>query len=465
MNYAFEDKLVTYVTAGDSLEEFEQLIAKIDAIDGVTLGMKGIVSADQAGMMEMLTEDVFAGLTKAPLVITHTSNADLRSALYAEFGITVLKRNAALKKQADMLAELIEDPYSPEATDTRTIEEIHGLVKHDPFDKRSDEEIASDEEKKKLWDKAKKSGDLSGDSWGPGRKDSKEPQTHITDIKTSIGADGRIQIDSAIGVKGLHDKPKVASSRSLDDILAGVTGGDQSVLDAAKASVDGEANGGADSEDLTIDPDGMVAIFYKVEIADKKLSDLREVTNGQFDLELAAALRNSPTGCWIAFARQLQAEELETLLASYGFGTKSYAVNDIGERLVPEGVEVVDVSSPKEEKPRPWNWMASKIDAMTEEERKENEGSISTSEFIFCGNYEGADQGTIIYVTPRSYFSENGKMWDKPLNIDAILPRDFVEFAPGCYRSMSRDWNHISFDLASRGMKENLSLQLYLNSL
>lgn len=465
MNYAFEDKLVTYVTAGDSIEEFEQLIAKIDAIDGVALGMKGIVSADQAGMMEMLTEDVFAGLTKAPLVITHTSNSDLRAAFYAEFGVTVLKRNAAIKKQVDMLDALVEDPYSPEAKDTRTIEEIHGLVDNDPFDKRTDEEMEADEEKKKLWDKAKKSGDLSGDSFGPNpnrKKKSDEPQTHITDIKTSIGADGRIQIDSAIGVKGLHDKPKVASSRSMDDILAGVTGGDQSALDAAKAAV----NNDADSEDVTVDPQGMVAIFYKLELDGKKLSDLRACAAAHnFDLELAAAMRNSPTGSWVAFARQIQAEELEAILSAAGFGVKNYAVNDIGERLVPEGIEVVDVASPKAEKPRPWNWMASKIDAMSEEERKENEGSVSTSEFIFCGNYEGADQGTIIYITPRSYFSEKGEMWGEPLNINAILPRDFVEVSPGVYRSMSRDWNHISFDLASRGMKENLSLQIYLNSL
>lgn len=462
MNYAFEDKLVTYVTGADSIEEFEQLIAKIDALDGTALNMMGIVSADQAGMMEMLTEDVFNGLTKAPLVINHTSNQDLRTAFYAEFGVSISKRNAAVRKQTEMMAALIEDPYSPEATDTRTIEEIHGLVKNDPYDKRSEEEIAADDEKKKLWDKAKKSGDLSGDSWGPGRQKEGEPQTHITDIKTSIGADGRIQVDSAIGVKGLHDKPKVASSRSLDDILAGVTGGDQSALDAAKASVTADA----DSEDVTVDPQGMVAIFYKLELDGKKLSDVRAAASAaNFDMDLAVVARNSPTGSWVAFARQLQAEELEGILSAAGLPVKNYAVNDIGERLVPEGVEVVDVSQPKAEKPRPWNWMANKIAAMSEEERKENDGSVSTSEFIFCGNYEGADQGTIIYITPRSYFSEKGEMWGEPLNIEAILPRDFVEVSPGIYRSMSRDWNHISFDLASRGMKENLSLQIYLNSL
>lgn len=468
MNYAFEDKLVTYVTAGDSIEEFEQLIAKIDRVDGVTLQMKGVVSADQAGMMEMLTEDVFSGLTKAPLVITHTANQDLRAAFQAEFGISVLKRNAALKKQVDMLDALVEDPYSPDATDTRTIEEIHGLVDNDPYDRRTEEEIASDDEKKKLWDAAKKSGDLSGDSFGPNpnRKPKGEPQAHVTDIKTSIGADGKVKIDSVLGVKGLHDKPAdnkppKASSRSMDDILAGITGGDVSAVEAAKAAVDADE----DSTDMTVDPDGMVAIFYKVEVTGKKLADIRSVASGKFDLDLAAASRNSPTGSWVAFARQLQAEELETLLTGDGFSVKSYAVNDIGERLVPEGVEVVDVTSPKAEKPRPWNWMASKIAAMTDDERKANADSVSTSEFIFCGNYEGAVLGTIIYITPLSYFSEQGKMWDQPLDIQALLPRDFEEVSPGVYRSMSRDWNHISFDLASRGMKENLSLQIYLNSL
>lgn len=462
MKYAFEDKQVTYVTGADSLEEFEQLIAKIDRINGQKLLSKGVASADQAGMMEMLTEEVFGGMTKAPLVIAHTSDKDLRAAFYAEFGITILKRNAAVQKQIDMLDSLKEDPYSPEATDTRTIEEIYGLDKSDPFDKRSESEIESDEEKKKLWDAAKKSGDLSGDSFGPNpNRVNKEPQAHITDIKTSIGADGRIKVDAAIGVKGLHDKPMVASSRSMDDILNGLAGGDTDLVDEAKAAV----SASADSEDYSIDPNGMIAIYYKVDIDAKKIADVEPIALGQFDLDLAAQKRNSPTGSWFAFARQLQAEELAEILTGQGFVVKTYAVNDMGERLVPEGVAVVDVSSPKQEKPRPWNWMANKIATMTEEERKANDESLSSSEFIFCGAYEGADQGTIIYITPRSYFAENNEMWGHPLNIEAILPRDFVEISPGVYRSMSRDWNHISFDLASRGMKENLSLQLYLNSL
>ena len=464
MIYAFEDKLVTFVTAGDSLEEFEQLIAKIDAMDGVLLQSKGVVSADQAGMMEMLTEDVFGGLTKAPLVITHASNQDARAAFLAEFNIVILKRNAAVKKQIDMLDALVEDPYSPDATDTRTIEEIYGLAENDPYDKRTEEEIESDEAKKKLWDAAKKAGDLSGDSFGPNPKKSEESKASVTDIKTSIGADGKIQIDSVIGVKGLHDAPKApkASNRTMDQIISGIAGGDTKAMEEAKAAAEAEE----DSTDMTVDPEGMVAIFYKVEVADKKLSDIRSTAFlGQFDLDLAAAMRNSPTGSWVAFARQAQAEEMEALLVSHGFEVKSYAVNDLGERLVPEGVEVVDASAPKAEKPRPWNRMASKIAGMTEEERKENADSLSTSEFIFCGNYEGAVLGTIIYITPRSYFAEHGKMWDQPLEIQAMLPRDFVEISPGVYRSMARDWNNISFDLASRGMKENLSLQIHLNNL
>lgn len=472
MRYAFQKDDTTYVTGADSIEEFEILIADIDAADGTALNMEGIIEADQAGMMEMLTDEVFEGMTKAPLVIKHTTNAELRSAFLFKHKIEVVKRNAAIKRQADMLAFLEEDEYSPDA-DSRTIEEIHGLVDEDRWDKRTEEEIVADDEKKKLWDAAKKAGDLSGDSFGPNpnrKKKEGEPTASVTDVKTSIGPDGRIQIDRVLGVKGLHDQPTPAqqkvtgSQRSLADILGEAAGGQQGLVDEVKA----QAEADEDNEDLSVDPEGMVAIFYKVEVHGKKLADLRALAASvNFDLDLAVVQRNNRDGFWVAFARQLQAEEIEAHFRAAGWvvGEEAYGVNDLGERLVPKGVQMVDVGHEKAAQPRPWNDQKNKLDAMSDAEKEENWKHVAPVEFVFCGNYEGADQGTIIYIAPKSYFTAKGEMFPDSLNIDAILPRDFSEVSPGVYRSKSRDWNHISFDMASRGFRENLSLQIHLNSL
>jgi hypothetical protein len=160
----------------------------------------------------------------------------------------------------------------------------------------------------------------------------------------------------------------------------------------------------------------------------------------------------------------LAAETIEGILrqdpAFAGAAIEVYGVNDKGERLVPKGVEIVEEVE-EAEPPRPWNDRAAEWDAMDEAAKKAIK--IKGEEFLFCGNYRGASDGCIVYITPRKYFAEHGEMWEGTLPIK--LADDLKRRAPGIYQTKSRDWINLCNDLTARGMTESLGLQLYINAL
>ena len=484
MLYAFEDRLISVVGAADTLIDFEDFIRKTDS-SFVKPEEIGVKSAELASLMDMLTEDLFQGFKKAPVMVEHL-DTNARDAFNERFNITVVKRNAVINKHEDMLTAELEDPYSAEATDIRPIEEIYDLETNDHWDKRTEEEKTKDEENKKAFKESQKKGDISGDSFGPNperkRKgkdaDDTDPNVFVTDIKAYRGDDGELEIDTVLAVKGLHDAREDEQdykelkkaphdpnrqAATLANSDAAKEASDKADEEARQSKALAEAE--ADSEDLEVDMRGHIAIYHKVDVDGSKLSDIRDLLmDEEIDLNHTAIVqRNNSIGCWFAFIRQIQAEEAAKVLVSAGFTVETYAVNDAGERLAPKGIQVVDTTAEGEEHPRPWNFRAKEIRKMKADEKKANLKTVKPPEFIFCGNYEGAVHGTIIYITPRSYFKEHNKMWEDSLEINHLLPLDFSEVSPGVYRSKSRDWNHISFDLNSRGFKENLMLQIALN--
>jgi hypothetical protein len=489
MLYAFEERLTSVIGAADTLVEFEDFIRQTDSsvVNPEVIGVKII---ELATLMDMLTEDNLQGFKKAPVIVEHLS-PEARAAFNEKFSVTVIKRNALLDKHEDMLLKEIPDPHSADALDDRPIEEIYELDQNDSWDKRSDEEKAEDAEDRKKMREAQKKGDISGDSFGPNPNRKKRKKTtddtgsnvHVTDVKGYRNEDGEVEIDSVIAVKGLHD-PR-PGERDYDELkaaphdpnrkaatLADSIAKKPSLVDALQSIFDAKTKADqdiadVDSEEIDVDVNGVIAIYHKVEVIGAKLATIRGLlleSDAEIDLNHTAIVqRNNAAGCWFAFIRQIQAEESAKVLADSGFTVETYAVNDAGERLAPKGIQVIDQKVEGEEHPRPWNFRSKEIRKMTAAERRANDKTVKPGEFIFCGNYEGAVQGTVIYITPKSYFKEKGVMWDKPLNIEKLLPLDFSEVAPGIYRSKSRDWNHISFDLNSRGFKENLMLQIALN--
>ena len=120
-------------------------------------------------------------------------------------------------------------------TGGRTLAEIHGLVDNDPWDRRTDEEKAEAEKKKKEMSEKAKSGDITGDSWGAGGKRSmtsdkgeSQPTVDATPDKTDPNATGGATggddptEDQAGGLRIRDMKITVNEDGSIDigDILA-----------------------------------------------------------------------------------------------------------------------------------------------------------------------------------------------------------------------------------------------------
>ena len=430
MLYAFEDDQVVFVAAATKTEEFKSFMAKMMAMSQEDLEAHHLQSADPVSFTSMLTDQRFSDMKMSPIALYFTQ----RNQSFLDYHqIKIVSLNNAKDRLEDMLAEDEADPYAHDSEDNRTIGEIHSLDDGDRWDKRTEEEMAEDAKMRKLYEEAKKNGDLSGDdSFAPATN--KKTEARVTDIRTRVNPDGSVDIESAIGVKGLYDKPKEKAE-------------DEEV-----------------STDMAIDVGGEIAIYYKVDIESQRISKIEEALGDTFDLDTATAYRNSPDGCWAAFPRQAQAARLSALLESVGIASKVYGVNDAGERLAPEGVEVVDTQAEVEQPPRRWNKRAAEIEAMSDEEKAENLKTVRASEFLFCGKYYGPGRGVFLTITPASYFSETGEKWDGSLEeIKHLLPLDISEVEPGVYHTNSRDWNNVSFDMARRGFIESMRLQMYLN--
>lgn len=124
-------------------------------------------------------------------------------------------------------------------TGGRTLAEIHGLVENDPWDRRTPEEKAEAEERKKKMQEKAKAGDLTGDSWGGGKGRSMTstgptqqqaeggpvPDSETTDDGQQIvvNPDGSISIKEA-GESGVVDARP--DEKTNPNATGGATGGE-----------------------------------------------------------------------------------------------------------------------------------------------------------------------------------------------------------------------------------------------
>jgi hypothetical protein len=469
--YASQDGNTLIVAAGDELIEFENFIKSQADVEAASIGASRMAQAD---FMTMLTDKRLDGMKRPPLMITFDTDVSL-SAYVAANALSLIKLYPLQAKSKDMITAFKAET---EEQDDRSIAEIHGL-EDETRGQDDDPDVA------KKMKKAQGSGNISGDSFGPSKKKKKEEVgpdgkiTRVTDINVSRNADGSLNIDNVLGVKDdfsdeaweahkkLTQQPVEGRSMTAAEALAAQREREaQQMTETEKFRAEAAAKEEIDSEDTVIDIHGIVAIFHKVEVEGQKIADIRPVlTAAGIDIESAVRKQNNALGCWLAYMRQLQAEEVAKALTDAGMTVDCFGVNDAGERLAPKGVQVVDELAVGETHPRPWNFRAKEISKMSKAEKEANWKTLSGKEFLITGRYRGADKGTIVYIVPLTHFKATGTMWKKPLNIGRILPQDVEEIEPGVYRTMSRDWNKLSYDLASRGFKESLKLQLYLNNL
>jgi len=154
------------------------------------------VSMEEPDFMTSMTDDQFKMFKDGVTVFEHES-AEQQQAFVDEFGILMCSVARSIDHHNAMLVAEEPDPY--DVSDTRTLEEIHGLAENDPWDVRTDEQKQEDAAFKEAIKQAVKDGQISDESFKPREKKGKSVQ--VTDVKAHRDADGNMEIDRILAVK------------------------------------------------------------------------------------------------------------------------------------------------------------------------------------------------------------------------------------------------------------------------
>ena len=472
MIYASISDLSIIVGAADTMAEFEHFYNDI-----VHQEIYNFVFT-QPNVMEMLSEEHYRGLKLPPYVLTFENEADMKT-FAKQFSVCPL--NFIADKQNNMT----KHTKAVKEKDTRTISEIYGLDKFDPWDKRSDEQKKKDEDYKEKAKKSKEEGNLTGESFsGP------EKELQVRRVTLGEDKDGEVFVDNVLAVKGLFDKDEEAKKETKTFFIKDFSEFTECMglfdfglsrdafknyqtneIAAHRIAVYMKMNNeqfAFTCNQEEIGPDEDIAqrlinakdkIYFKLVVKNKSFREVFTILSAT-DKQKIVDCGQVTDYCWFVFKSKTHAVIAQK---SINADAEIYPTDATGLRLVPEGIELYEKKD-FVEPPRAWNEKVTEIAAMSAEQLEENTKSLSGEEFYFSGSYIDAQTGCIVYITPKSYFKKNNKRWRKALDIINILPSDLKEIAPGVYQTRSRDWMNLYHDLSKRKFEESMSFQLYMNS-
>jgi hypothetical protein len=190
-----DGRVATLAVAGDTVEEF---VAFIEAIPGQEEN-RNWNETYASTFLDALRSEVYKGYKHSVLAVYHDDEAQ-RDAFWAEWPmLTEVQSMVGRDRQADMLhdaKEKIREAVETDEDRNKTIEERFGLDKHDPWDRRTEEEVAADKEMKKKMKEMAKSGEMSGDSFG--EADDQRNSRERPGSNNVPGAYGRTQAQEAL---------------------------------------------------------------------------------------------------------------------------------------------------------------------------------------------------------------------------------------------------------------------------
>ena len=165
-------------------------------------------SEGQPSPADMMLDARFHNFTETPFLFEFDTNEALLR--FAEtYGVSLVPHRRMVDQHLAMVLGSSVDPYMSPDADKRPLAEILGLDKEDPWDQRTDEQKVKDAEYQKKAAEAKKAGNLSGDSFGAGKKAGgaavDASKAVVTDIRLARQADGSISIDNVLVAKGVYD--------------------------------------------------------------------------------------------------------------------------------------------------------------------------------------------------------------------------------------------------------------------
>jgi hypothetical protein len=221
----------------------------------------------------------------------------------------------------------------------------------------------------------------------------------------------------------------------------------------------------ANGDNIAIANDGLVSVYFKVEVEGEKLETVLPFLEGKgFPLRAIYESRDHTAGCWFVSVREASSSDAYELLTEGGYKATFYGCDQNGEALAPAEIEIVDTEASEETPIRPWNERRRAWDRLTDEEKVENRKTWKGSEFVITGEYDQRT-GCSVLITPRSYFYENNALFPELLDLTHILPDDLklIDDA-GWYNTKSRGENVLMTDLCvRRGFIDDWTLRLFLN--
>lgn len=176
-----DNRIATLVSSATTVEEFDKFLHVVAAQNPKTRNFNEMYTSQ---VLQHLMEETYKGFKK-PIHVFYHDDETQREAFIKEWSIEIVVAKAnALDRQADMLwekekrqiqaekkardaAEEAAEAAGQEYTGDRekTIEEMYGLDKHDPWDSRTQEEREHDQEMREYARKARAAGTMTTDSF------------------------------------------------------------------------------------------------------------------------------------------------------------------------------------------------------------------------------------------------------------------------------------------------------------
>lgn len=476
------------IVAGDSVDEQQNFLTTVQDDNPALM--------QDTDFSRFLMDSNFSGFKITPTIMEFPSLNDLHEFIGGH-DLKIIPLSSGRVQQERML---LNEEFNTK--DQRTIAEINGITdEYDPWSNRTEEQKAQAAANKKKMQDKRKAGEVTGDSYGGGKK---EEGIRVNDVQITIGEDGAVEIGQVLASKGEghwaiqhykviirdgdvaaytdlikqaglmneHDYPCEWERDAVEGIIIHTTkaGGERirhaiEGIDCTMTEIEGDAPV-VISDDWKIADDDLVAVYFRVDIANAKAEDIESVLQAA-DSRPYIRRNVEGFGCWLAYIRERHAATAIEALSQAGFSASLAEVDRNGDRIIEEGsgAVLIDTGAALIEPPMPWNEGAAEFAALDDKaKRKSLQGKL----LLYTVRDYGAPHMRLIHITPMSYFKATGRIWEGEMPIEHLLADGIEKFGevPGMFQCRSLDLNATDFVLGNKAkMIESLNLRMYANIL
>src|ERR1700691_4097401 len=235
-------RISTIISAADTVDEYDNYTLMVSS-NSLEYYSDWFVT----NFMHYLTDVIFKGFSAKPVLVFHHISKEQRDNFFKFYNIAEVQSEKARDKQKDMIwlenQRVLNEDYQAEeekalsegkvAREGMSIEEINGLDKHDPWDRRCEKEKESDKKMREKMKKLKKSGNMSNDSFGGAEEqrtskkvdDNKSTKKDngsvgIRSVNVELDPDGTIKIDKVLAHKFKGEDNKETKSKEDKNSLS-----------------------------------------------------------------------------------------------------------------------------------------------------------------------------------------------------------------------------------------------------